>query len=86
MTRPLTSTFTALIDNRLTRPVRSTRLQRAPEAGSSQQRLVLLGVLCITALGITSANANTVDTYKLYAHPRIIDYKQFQCFNKIITK
>lgn len=83
---PLTSTFTSSLDNNLTEPLRSTRSQRAPKAGSSPLRLVLWGVLCINALSITSANANTIDTYKLYAHSRILDYKEFQCFNKIITK
>jgi hypothetical protein len=28
----------------------------------------------------------STDHLKLYAHSRIIDYKEFQCFNRIITK
>lgn len=32
------------------------------------------------------AASYSVDHLKLYAHSRILDYKQFQCFNKIITK
>ena len=32
-----------------------------------------------------SANYS-IDHLKLYAHSRIIDYKEFQCFNRIITK
>lgn len=28
----------------------------------------------------------SIDHLKLYAHSRILDYKEFQCFNKIITK
>ena len=89
MTRPLTSTFINLIDRYLTRPVRSTRSHRAPKAGSSRQRLVLWGVLCIQAVSLHSAEAkqiSTTDMYKLYAHSRIVNYKQFQCFNHIITK
>jgi hypothetical protein len=89
MTHPLTSTFTDLIDNHLTEPLRSTRSQRAPKAGSSRGRLVLWGVLCLTASGLQSADAKEIsstDMYKLYAHSRLIDYKQFQCLNKIITK
>ena len=77
----------------LTDAVRWFRLKRAAEAGSSQGRNRLMGrVYFISALlSITSiANANAVnysiDHLKLYAHSRILDYKEFQCFNKIITK
>jgi hypothetical protein len=87
--KALTSTFTDGLAINLTEALRSTRLQRAPKAGSSQLRLVLWGVLCLTGLGLQSANAkeiSTTDMYKLYAHSRLIDYKQFQCLNKIITK
>ena len=28
----------------------------------------------------------SIDSLKLYAHSRIVSYKQFQCFNAIITK
>lgn len=47
--------------------------------------LVLLGVLCIVSTTPAEANPN-IDNLKLYAHSRIVDYKEFQCFNKIITK
>ena len=30
--------------------------------------------------------AYSIDHLKLYAHSRILDYKEFQCFNRIITK
>lgn len=89
MTRPLTSTFTALLDTYLTKGLRSSRSQRAPKAGSSRGRYVLWGVLCLSAVGIAEADAkqiSTTDMYKLYAHSRVIDYKEFQCLNKIITK
>jgi len=48
--------------------------------------LVLVGVLCV--IGMTTANGSqySIDHLKLYAHSRIIDYKEFQCFNKIITQ
>lgn len=87
--KALTCGFIKSLDMYLTAPVRSTRLQRAPKAGSSQQRLVLWGVLCIQAVGLTSANAkeiSTTDMYKLYAHSRIVNDKQYQCFIKIINK
>jgi hypothetical protein len=56
----------------------------------NKKRLQLL--LLITSLGAPiGANhahsaAYSIDHLKLYAHSRILDYKEFQCFNKIITK
>lgn len=59
---------------------------RAALAGSSR-RTIYKGVLCLTVLGITPSEASqSIDLYKLYAHSRIVDYKQFQCFNLLITK
>lgn len=91
--KALTSTFTETFARRLTGyltgGVRSIRSQRAPEAGSSRGRVVLLGGLCLAALMPQTAIAkeiSTTDMYKLYAHSRLVNYKQFQCFNKIITK
>jgi len=42
----------------------------------------------ITLMSIPEATAvnYSIDHLKLYAHSRILDYKEFQCFNKIITK
>ena len=78
---------------RLTGAVRSNRLKRAAEAVSARGRIDLMGkVFALTAMlsimGIPAAqSANySVDHLKLYAHSRILDYKEFQCFNKIITK
>ena len=77
----------------LTGAVRSNRLKRAAEAVSARGRIDLMGkVYAITAVlsitGILNANAAnySIDHLKLYAHSRILDYKEFQCFNKIITK
>lgn len=77
----------------LTGLVRCLRLKRAAEADSSQGRKQLMGkVYAITAfaltMGITEAQAAnySIDHLKLYAHSRILDYKEFQCFNRIITK
>jgi hypothetical protein len=79
--------------NCLTGAVRSNRLKRAAEADSARGRIDLMGkVYAITAVlsitGILNANAAaySIDHLKLYAHSRILDYKEFQCFNKIITK
>ena len=87
--KALTSTFTSMLDMYLTEALRSIRSQRAPEAGSSRGRVVLLGGLCLAALMPQTAIAkqvSTTDMYKLYAHSKIVNYKQFQCFNQIITK
>lgn len=77
----------------LTGAVRWFRLKRAAEADSSQGRNRLMGkVYAITALlSITTtmeatAASYSIDHLKLYAHSRILDYKEFQCFNKIITQ
>jgi len=52
---------------------------------------MVLAVLCV--IGITPAYATkdvkqttSIDSLKLYAHSRIINYKEFQCFNTLITK
>jgi len=51
------------------------------------QKLLLITSL-IALLGASPANAAaySIDHLKLYAHSRLLDYKEFQCFNKIITK
>lgn len=88
--KALTSTFVSVLDMYLTGTLRSTRSQRAPKAGSSRGRLVLWGVLCVQAVAITPSNAygvkTEIDYLKLYAHSRIVNYKEWQCFNHLITK
>ena len=48
--------------------------------------LVVLGVLCV--MGMTPANGsqNNIDHLKIYAHVKLVSYKEFQCFNAIIHK
>jgi hypothetical protein len=80
-----------ILASNLTRALRSIRSQRAPKAGSSRVRLVLWGALClcIGSMSITMQPvqaATQADHLKLYAHSRIIDDKQYQCFRWIITK
>jgi len=77
----------------LTGAVRWFRLKRAAEAGSSQGRNRLMGkvyaltaLLSITTTMEATAASYSIDHLKLYAHSRILDYKEFQCFNKIITQ
>jgi hypothetical protein len=68
-------------------------MKRAAEAGSSQERKIGLGAaialtatLSITSIPEATAKNYSIDHLKLYSHSRIINYKEFQCFNKIITK
>jgi hypothetical protein len=77
----------------LTGAVRSNRLKRAAEADSARGRIDLMGkfyallaVLSITSISAAESANYSIDHLKLYAHSRIINYEQFQCFHKIITK
>ena len=73
----------------LTALVRS-RLADEPVYRVARARcMVLLAGLCI--VGTTPATAakevtTSIDSLKLYAHSRIVNYKEFQCFNTLITK
>jgi hypothetical protein len=77
----------------LTGALLSLRLRRAAEADSSQERKIGLGAvyaitasLLITSIPEAKAANYSIDHLKLYAHSRLLDYKEFQCFNRIITK
>ena len=75
----------------LTHGLRSRRSQRAAVAVSSRVRLVLWGALCLSAGLLTTSMqpvqaATQADYLKLYAHSRILDWKQYHCLVKIITK
>ena len=50
--------------------------------------IVVLSSVLFAPFGANTAQAASysVNHLKLYAHSRILDYKEFQCFNKIITK
>jgi len=77
----------------LTKAIRFLREKRTATAVSSLKRRKRLWA-SIAILAVTSTilipNANStdysIDHLKLYAHSRLLDYKEFQCFNKIITK
>lgn len=81
-TRLFTQHLTAVLPFALSREplwrVRSSRVRR------------LRPVLCLAvgslALTVQPAQASNIDHYKLYAHSRIINYEQYQCFSKIIYK
>jgi hypothetical protein len=76
----------------LTLSVRCYRLKRAAEADCSLERTHLTPLLCLLAglisiTAITPAQATTTtDHLKLYAHSRVVNYKQFQYLNSLITK
>lgn len=74
----------------LTYALRSSLAERgACTPITSLGRLVLGGLLCLSAVVPTTANAkeiSTTDMYKLYAHSRIVNEKQYLCFIKIINK
>jgi hypothetical protein len=73
----------------LTALVRS-RLADEPVCRIARARcMVLLAVLCI--VGTTPATAAkevkpSIDYLKLYAHSRIVNWQEFKCFDKLITK
>jgi hypothetical protein len=77
----------------LTKRIRFYRLKRAAEADCSQGRINLVGrfyviaaLLSTTSIHNANASNYSIDHLKLYAHSRLLDYQEFQCFNKIITK
>ena len=84
---------TLKLDGYLTSSIRCYRLKRAAVADSSLRRIQLSAKLYAISASIlimsipeaTAANYS-IDHLKLYAHSRILDYKEFQCFNRIITK
>jgi hypothetical protein len=87
---PKTALITLL---NLTGLVRCHRLKRAAGADSSQGRMQLMGavyvlaaITSITSIPVANSANYSIDHLKLYAHSRILDYKEFQCFNRIITK
>ena len=77
---------TLMLDSYLTPSVRSRLAGEPLMRTARRRRLVLLAALCV--VGTTPAYSATysIDHLKLYAHSRILNYKEFQCFNRIITK
>jgi hypothetical protein len=65
------------------------RLTHSVKQKINRKKLVVVVSLALTApLGDThaSAAAYSADHLRLYAHSRILNWVEFQCFNKIITK
>jgi hypothetical protein len=67
--------------------VLSNNLEKKKINRKRLQRLLLITSL-VAPIGANPAHsaANSIDHLKLYAHSRIVNYKEFQCFNKIITQ
>ena len=77
----------------LTRVLRFLREKRTAFAVSSLKGrkrfgagIAILAVTSTTGLNTAHSAAYSIDHLKLYAHSRILNYKEFQCFNAIITK
>ena len=75
----------------LTRLLPSSSASERLKPCSSLRRLAVRGALCLflgsIVLQMQPAQAATqADQYRLYAHSRIVDWKQFNCFVNIIHK
>lgn len=84
-TRQTRVSYPQLASN-LTRALRSNCLKQAAEAGSLLKRVELLGqsialtaLLSITGITVASAYDPNVEAYKLYAHMKLSDDKQYRC-------
>ncbi len=76
----------------MTKAVRFLRCRRAPKGDSSLKLQNLRVILCLF-LGSLSlqtlpvkADINAIDAYKIYAHIKIGNYKEFRCIEKLWTK
>ena len=74
----------------LTRLLPSSSASERLKPCSSLRRLAVVGILCCftasLSLQMQPAQASDADQYKLYAHSRLINDKQYECFKKIIYK
>ena len=91
-TRPRPAQVIHILALCLTMPVRLLRAGSAPK-GDSAGKLRNLGLALCLFLGClslqkVSANAdiNAIDAYKIYAHIKIGNYKEFVCLEKLWTK
>ena len=74
--------------NRLTWPLRFVLSTRAAKAGSSRRATLTAILLLSGALTDVSkaAELKDINNYKLYAHSRVGDFKQFICLGKAWTQ
>ena len=57
--------------------------------GKEKKRCLVVGLLALTLAGIGQSSAYGVeqsDLLKLYAHSRLVNDEQYQCFYRLITK
>ena len=69
----------------LTRPLRFVLSTRAAVADSSRRTTLTAILLLSVAYPCTAQASESKDELILYAHSRIVNYKQFQCFNRLIA-
>jgi len=84
-----TPKITLNVEMYLRRSVRSMLVGEPLWRIARKRCLVLLAALCVVSTTPASATKNatySIDHLKLYAHSRLLDYKEFQCLNRIITK
>ena len=91
-TRPSPAQVIHNLTKCLTNPLRLLRAGRAALAVSSAQLRNLRVVLCLVlgSLFIQSvpakADINAIDAYKIYAHIKIGNFREFVCIEKLWTK
>ena len=86
-----TPKHTLKLDRYLRGSVRSMLVGEPLRRIARKRCLVLLAGLCVVITTPASATQDatkkpSIDSLKLYAHSRIVNYKEFQCFNTLITK
>ena len=72
-----------------THPARRVWKERLSFKSFLNRSAVLNSVLLLTGLLIPMSNANAVDntdSYRIYAHVKIYNYKQYQCFDTLMSK
>jgi hypothetical protein len=76
------------LDGYLTKRLRSVLSTRAAKAGSSRRATLTAVLLLSGALTDVSkaAELKDINNYKLYAHSRVGDFKQFICLEKAWTQ
>lgn len=80
-----------ILDSHLTGALPSSSASERLKPCSSLRRLAVVGALCCFTAGsliwVQPVAASTKeDLFRLYAHSRIIDYKQYKCLSSIIHK
>ena len=63
--------------------------RREPLWRCSSRRTIYTGVLCLAMLNSSPAmgvNNSQINAYKLYAHMKVVDAKQYRCLEQLYTK